>query len=622
MQRLLLFLVFLLDTTAASAGEARHGFAYFGELKYPANMPHFDYVNPNAPKGGTVRVPFVGTFNNLNLYVDKGILQWDVAGRAYVGGGALVLEPLMRASEDELRSYYGRLAKTIEIAEDYSWVKYTLRKIAKWHDGEAVTVDDVIWTYNAIKDRGSPQWKSRLQSIDRIEQTGQWSFKFHFADSAVKNPQLILQTAGFVPYPKHFWETRKFDATTVEPPLGNGAYKIHEVDPGRKITFERVANYWARDLNVTTGYYNFDRLEVIYFFNKSVMLQALRAGALDYFRDEVESDFATEYDFAGYRSGLFNKATYTMGYSYGMHLGIVLNQRRAPFDDVLVREALTLAYNFEWANRVYWYGGMTRNSSYFSRSGMQAQHLPSGAELALLEPFKDQLPPRVFTQSVTLPENHAFGRNRLALQRADTLLKDAGWVVEDFKRVHDVTKTPLRFEIFVSRNDHERLLVPFVDNLKRLGIDAVLRKVESNLLTNRMRTFDYDAMVAKMYTFNPPSPERLRSHFTSAYADTDNMMNYAGIKNTVVDALVQKVINSTTETQMQVAGRALDRVLFWNFYVIPDGHPKGRHIVFWDRIDHPPLGAEHMNWTGFPYLWWFDKDKSAAVDAGLEANKL
>ena len=616
----LALLIGLIILTPATAGEPRHGFSYFGDLKYSSDAAHFDYVNPHAPKGGIARLPFVGTFNNLNIYVDKGVLQFDVAGRPGLGGGALVLEPLMRASEDELSSYYGRLAETIEIADDYSWVEYTLRKIAKWHDGRPVTVDDVIWTFDAIKDRASPQWKNRLKIIDRVERTGEWSFRFHFIETVEKNPQLILQTTGFVPYPRHYWENRDFDATTLEPPLGNGPYKIVEVDAGRKIAFERVPDYWARDLNVTAGHYNFDRYEVIYFYDKTVMLQALRAGVVDYTRDEVESDFATAYDFSGYHDGLFKKKTYTMGHSYGMHWAIVFNQRRAFFQDRRVREALTLAYNFEWANRVYWYDGLTRNNSYFARSGMQAKGLPSAAELMLLEPFREQLPARVFTDPVELPVGNASGRNRDNLKRADELLREAGWVIKDFERVHQDTGIPFKFEIVVWLNDQVRMAAPYVDNLKRLGIDAMIRRVELNLMTSRKRSFDFDTMVHKMYTFNIPSPARIRSQFTSAYADVENMENYAGIRNSVVDALVERIIDARTEAEMQTAGQALDRVLLWNFYAIPDGHPRGRHIVYWDRFGHPPLGAEHMKWTGWPYLWWFDEAKSAAVDAGIKAD--
>lgn len=615
MRRLLAWGLCLLLPMSAAATEPSHGFSYFGDLKYPKDMPHFDYVNPHAPKGGVVRLSVVGTFNNLHPYVDKGIVAIFIDTRL----GGLLYEPLMRASQDELASYYGRLAETIEVADDYSWVSYKLREDAYWHDGKRVTVADVIWTFEAIKTKGSATLKSTYRDIVDLEQTGPWSFKFHFSETAEKTPQLIIQTASFAPLPKHYWETRKFDATTVEPPLGNGPYRIAEVDLGHKIVYERVADYWAKDLNVSVGHFNFDRIETIYFFDNTVMLQALRAGVVDYYRDQNESDFATAYDFDGYHKGLFKKETYTMGTSYGMHYGVVFNLRRDPFKDIRVREALTLAYNFEWANRVYWHSGMDRNNSYFMRSGMQAKGMPSEAELALLEPFRDQLPERVFTHAVPLPKNKPFGRNRETLLQADRLLREAGWVIKDLKRVNERTGEPLSFEFIVTLGDHERMLVPFVDNLKRLGIDTSLRKIESNLMVNRMRQYDFDASMRKIYTYKIPFPFRLRSHFTSQYADLPNMTNYGGIKNPVVDFLVEKVTQAGTEEEMNTAGKALDRVLLWNFYVIPEGHPVGRHLVYWDRFGHPPLGVEHMNWTGFPRLWWFDKERSARVDAGIAA---
>ena len=607
----------LAGAAGAAASAPSHGFAYFGELKYPKNMAYFAYANPAAPKGGTVRMPMVGTFNNLNPYVDKGILAVYVGTRL----GSLIFDPLMVAAEDELASYYGKLAAAIEVADDYGWVEYTLRDDAFWHDGRPVTVADVLWTFDAIKTKGSASWQSSYRHIVALEQTGPWSFKFHFSDTVEKTPQLIIQTAGFAPLPKHDWQERRFDATTIEPLLGNGPYRIGAVDVGHKIVLERVPDYWGRELAVNAGHFNFDRLEAIYFFDTSVMLQALRAGVVDYYRDQNESSFATAYDFPGYRRGLFKKETYTLGASYGMHYALVFNTRRALFQDIRVREALTLAYNFEWANRVYWHSGMDRNNSFFMRSGMQAKGLPSATELALLNPFRDDLPARVFTHPVTLPENAPFGRNRETLLKADALLREAGWVVEDFRRVNAQTGAPLAFEMVVTYSDHERMLVPYVDNLKRLGIHATLRKIESNLMINRLRNYDFDTTMRKFYTFKIPYPARMRSQFASQYADPPNMTNYAGIKNPVVDILVEKVVGASTEAAMNAAGRALDRVLLWNFYMIPDGHPVGRHLVYWDRFGHPPLGVEHMNWTGFPHLWWFDAARSARVDAGIAALK-
>ena len=595
----------------------QHGFSHFGHLKYPKDMPHFDYANPDAPKGGVVRVPMVGTFNNLNPYVDKGILVVFLDPRL----GGLLYEPLLVKSEDELASYYGKLAQTVEVAHDYSWVAYTLRKNAYWHDGTPVTVADVLWTFDAIKTKGAASWKSSYRDIVRIEQTGSWSFKFHFSETVERTPHLVIDTGVFSPLPKHYWEGRQLDTTIVAPPLGNGPYRIAAVDLGHKMVLERVPDYWGKDVNVNVGHFNFERIEAIYFFDTSVMLQALRAGVLDYYRDQNESDFATAYDFSGFDNGLFKKETYTMGESYGMHHAVVFNTRRPLFQDIRVREALTLAYNFEWANRVYWHDGMERNNSFFMRSGLQAKGMPSQPELDLLMPYRDELPDRVFTHPVPLPRNTPFGRNRETLLEADRLLREAGWIVTDFERVDADTGAPFRFEVVVSTGDYERMLVPFVDNLKRLGIHATLRKIENNLMVNRLRNYDYDATMRKFYTYKIPFPYRIRGQFTSQYADLPNMMNYAGITNPVVDALVEKIVQARTEQEMNTAGRALDRVLLWHFYMIPDGHPVGRHLVYWDRFGHPPLGVEHMNWTGFPRLWWIDEARSARVAAGIAALK-
>lgn len=608
---LLGLIVFVAGETLA--GEPSHGFAYFGEPKYPKDMEHFDYVNPDAPKGGTVRVSAVGSFNNLNPFADKGTLAGYMDPRIF----SITHERLMMQADDELATYYGRLAETIEVADDFSWVAYTLRKNAYWHDSVPVTMDDVLWTFDAYKNMASLSWRSAFRDIERIEQTGPWSFRFYFTESAEKTRQLIIQTASFTPLPKHYYEHHDINVTTMEPPLSNGPYRIVKVDSGHKVVFERVKDYWAKDLGNTQGMYNFDRLDLTYFFDENVMLQAFRAGVFDYYREQNEKNFHTEYDFVGRREGLFKAETYTMGGAYGMHYSVALNTRKALFKDIRVREALVLAYNFEWANRVFWHNGMERNNSFFIRSGLRATGLPSKEELALLEPFRDQLPERVFTKPVSLPKNEPFGRNRDTLLQADALLREAGWVMKDFVRVNEKTGESLTFDFVISRTDFELMLTPYVDNLKRLGIHTELRKVENNLMVNRLRNYNFDATIRKFYSFNVPLPARMRGQFTSQYVDPPNMTNYAGIKNPAVDFVVEKILGASTEQEMNTAGQALDRILLWNFYVIPDGHPIGRHACYWDRFGHPPLGAEHMRWSGFPNLWWIDEQKNARVNAGI-----
>ncbi len=595
------------------AREPAHAYAYFGEAKYPKGFEHFDYVNPDAPKGGVVRVGAIGTFNNLNPFVDKGILALYTDPRIF----SLTHEPLMASSEDELATYYGRLAETIEVAEDYRWVEYSLDERATWHDGKPVTVEDILWTFDVYKKRASAGWRNAYSDVERIEKTGSSSFKFHFAESAEKSSHLIILTASFTPLAKHYYKDHQVDSTTLEPPLGNGPYMVTEVKPGFEIVFTRVPNYWARDLNFNRGTHNFDQIRLIYFMDENVMIQALKAGEFDWHFEQNEKAFHTAYDFVHRRSGIFKAETHILGQSYGMHFAVVLNSRRELFQDIRVREALTLAYNFEWANRVFWHNGLRRNNSYFVRSGLQALGLPSKEELAILEPFRDQVPERVFIQPPELPKNNPFGRDRGALRKADRLLNEAGWVIRDLRRVNAETGELFDFEFVVSMPHFEQMLTPYKENLQRLGIETKIRKVENTLMANRLRYYDYDATIRKIYTFDRPLPDRLRAQFSSSYVDQPNLINYPGIRNPVVDFLVEKIAHASSEEEMTNAGRALDRVLFWNFYVIPDGHPLGRHLCYWDRFGHPALGAEHMRFHGFPNLWWVDDKKSARVNAGI-----
>ena len=607
-----LLCMLLLAAPLSWSREPSHGFSYFGDLKYPEDVPHLGYANPDARKGGRVHMSGIGTFTNLNVYADKGNQIVWVDPRW--GLGSFIHDPLLRKSEDELATYYCLLAENVEVHDDYAWVKFKLREDAHWQDGTPITMEDVVWTFDTIRRDGSIRWRQLYRDIDRLEQIDDWSFKFHFKDTAEKTPQVIMQTVTFTPQPKHYWESRQIGETTMAPPMGNGPYFIESVMPGYKVVFKRDENYWAKDLNLNIGHFNFDYIELTYYFDKKVMLQAMRAGEIDWWFEENEKDFATAYDFQGYHDGRFVKETYKMGFAYGMHWGVILNTRKPPLDDIRVREALTLAYNFEWANRVFWHEGMNRNNSFFIRSGLRSSGPPSAEELAMLEPFRGQIPERVFTEPVELPKSSGFGRNRDTLQKADALLKEAGWIIKGFERVSVETGERMSFDFVISSRDHERMLVPFAENLKRLGIDAVLRRVEGTLMTNRLRTYDYDATIRKVYTWKLPNAVAMRSQFTSQYADLPNMRNYPGIKNPAVDYLIEKIARADSEATMNKLGRVLDRVLLHSYYVIPDGHPVGRHVTHWNRIMHPPLGAGHMNWHGFPTLWWWNGDEETTVE--------
>lgn len=612
------FLLAIVAFPPASAAPPSHGISYFGDLKYPKDFPHFDYANPDAPKGGRMRTlgmtgaALAGTFNNLHPYVDKGTSASGI-------GPGFIYDALMIKSQDELASYYGNLAESVEVAGDYSWVAYTLRQNAYWHDGVPLTVEDVIWTFETLKTQGSLGWKAGLKDIIDVEKIGPRSLRFNFSESAEKTPQLAIQTTSIAILPKHYWANRRFNETTLDPPLGSGPYRIKTVDPGHRIVYERVEDYWGKDVNVNIGAYNFDEIEFIYFFDKNLVLQAIKADVIDYKREFLMGDFATAYDFWGVDRGLFIRERLKLGKCYGMNESIAFNTRKEKLKDIRVREALTIAYDFEWSNRVLWHDARNRNDSYFIGTGMVARGLPSSAELELLEPFRGQIPERVFTEAFTLPVSEGHGRNRDALRRADALLNSAGWVVKDFKRVHEETGEPLTLEFITSQMAYLRMLLPYVESLERLGIEAKATRVEINQLGNRLRKFDFEGRVEMIWFDDIPVPAWMRSHFLSRYVDEPYMTNYSGINDPAVDDLVEKVLGATTIEEMNTAGRALDRVLLWGFYLVPIGYPKGRCFAYWDRFGYPP--PETMTWNGWPHLWWLDEEKSARVDAGIAAAK-
>ncbi|MEE8398205.1 MAG: extracellular solute-binding protein [Desulfobacterales bacterium] len=606
-----LILLSAVGIAPAFAREPSHGIAYFGDLKYPKDFPHYDYVNADAPKGGKISEAVIGTFNNLHPYVSKGIPAICVNISCM-----LIYDTLMKWSDDELYSAYGNLAETIELADDYSWAAFTLRDSAYWHDGMPVTVEDVIWTFNTIKAEASIGWKSAYVDILSIERTGPRSFKFHFNKAAPKTPQLAMQIASFIPLPKHYWEGRTFNATTLEPPLGSGPYRIKEVDAGHKIVYERVEDYWGKDLNVNTGHYNFDLIKYIYFLDRNVVVQAHKSHTFDYRIEYDSKDWTTAYDFEGYRRGLFKKSIRKLKIPHGMRWGILFNSRDAKLSDIRVREALILAFDWEWENRVLFHGANKRNNSYFLGSAMETTGLPSANELELLAPYRDELPERVFTEPFNLPIGSGYGRHRDALLRANELLEESGWIIKDFKRINKHTGEPFFLDMLAKYPGEDRLMLPFADSLKRLGIASRIRMIEISQATNRMRNYDFEATLWGYWQNDIPSANTMRSRFSSSNADRLDMTNYAGIKIPAVDALTETIIAADSMEKLSAAGRALDRILLWNFYIIPGGYPAGFRTVYWDRFGYPSEDAG-MKGTGYHHLWWFDAVKSARVDAGI-----
>ncbi|MDP7595295.1 MAG: extracellular solute-binding protein [Pseudomonadales bacterium] len=606
-RRLKLFpFVFVASLCVATqaAGEVSHGLSYYGDLKYPADFTHLDYVNPDAPKGGSLTYPRGGTFNSLNPFIRKGSKPTGMT----LTSGELVYERLMYKSTDEPASFYGNLAAKVELAADYSWITFFLRPQARWHDGNRITAKDVVFTFERIKELGSPALKSAYRQIVSAEETGAGQVTFHFKNSrSAKDAQTI---AGMLVIPEHYWRDRNFDETTLEIPIGSGPYRIVELDPGRKIVYQRVEDYWGKDLPVNKGRHNFDRITYDYFGDPSVIHEAHKSGAVDARIEMVSKNWALLYDFPAVKEGLFIKELIKVESPHGINQGLTFNLRKPKFQDVRVREALSLAYNFEWSNRVLYHDFYRRNVSFFDGTDMASSGLPSAAELELLKPFRDQIPTRVFTEEFRPAVGKARGYPRENLLRALELFEQAGWVVRDNQMVNAETGEPFTVELLMVAAALVRTMIPFKAALNRLGIKARVQLTEVSLYRYRLGEFDFEMTTAFWRTSFQPGL-RLRTFFGSATADTKFTYNQAGITDPAVDALIMKVIMSRSRPQLVTAARALDRVLLWNFYAIPGYVPPGSRFVYWDKFDRPERGPLYS--SGFPDTWWENKDKAARL---------
>jgi microcin C transport system substrate-binding protein len=585
----------------ASAAEPAHGVSMFGELKYGPDFAHFDYVNPNAPRGGEMVESAIGSFDSLNPFILKG---------TPAAGVALIFETLTTGNLDEPFSEYGLLAETIEMPEDRSWVAFTLRPNARWHDGQPITVEDVVWTFEALKEKGHPFFRAYYANIASAEQDGERRIKMIFDGTVNRELPLI---AGQMPVlPKHYFEGRDFEKTTLEPPLGSGPYRIKSVDPGRSISYERVPDYWGWDLPVNRGRFNFDEIRYEYFRDANVALEAFKAGVYDVRIENTSKLWATAYTGPAIEAGRIELEEIPHERGTGMQ-AFVMNTRRAPFDDPKVREALGYAFDFEWTNKNLFYGQYERTESFFSNSELAATGLPGDAELELLEPFRDQLPEEVFTAEYEAPATDGSGNNRRNLRTALQLLNEAGYTVEGGK-LRNAQGKALNFEILLVSPAFERVVLPFRKNLERLGIDVSVRTVDPAQYQNRIDGFDFDMIVGSFGQSLSPGNEQ-RDFWGSAAADVQGGRNLIGIKNPVVDALVDKIIQAPSREALIAATRALDRVLLWNHYVIPQWHIRTTRIAYWDKFERP---AEDPKYGVDLMTWWIDEDRVAEVEAEQE----
>lgn len=599
MLRALVFALALLVAAPALAQTAQDGIALHGAPKYPPDFTHFDYVNPDAPKGGTLHLASIGTFDTVNPFTLKGVAA---------DGAGMVFDTLMTQSMDEPFSEYGLLAQSVTVAPDHTWVSYKLRPEARFQDGKPVTADDVIFSFNTLRDKGHPFYRSYYKDVVKAEKTGPETVRFVFRDGA--NTELPLIMGQLPVFEKTDWKNKDFAATTLTPIIGSGPYKIESMQPGRSITYVRVKNWWGANLPVNKGRYNFDRIAYDYYRDSTVSLQAFFAGRYDFRAENIAKNWALAYNTPAVQQGLIKRQEIKNELPAGMQ-GFIFNIRRPLFQDVRVREALNDAFDFEWANKNLAYGAYKRTTSYFENSELAATGLPSPAELKLLNPFRAQLPPELFTKPFALPVSDGSGEDRDNLRAAAALLKQAGWTIQNGV-LTNAKGQPFTFEIIDDEPAFTRWIEPFLSNLRRLGIQATFRIVDTSQYQNRLDNFDFDMTVSVFPQSLSPGNEEF-DFWGSSRANQKGSRNLIGVHDPVVDALLQKLVHADSREDLVTACRALDRVLSWQYYLIPNWYIGSFRIAYWDKFGQPKIAPPYG--LAVADTWWIDPAKAAKIDA-------
>jgi microcin C transport system substrate-binding protein len=592
--------------TASGEPAWRHALSLFGDIKYPADFKHFDYVNPDAPKGGVARMISIGTFDNFNLAVAG--VKGSIAPAA-----ALIYETLMTRSQDEVAAEYGLLAEAAAHPDDFGWVIYRLRKEARWHDGKPVTPEDVIFSFDALK-KYSPMYSSYYRHVVKTEKTGERDIKFTFDSPGNRELPTIV---GELPVlPKHYWEgtdsegrKRDISATSLEKPLGSGPYRIKEFVAARSVKLERVKDYWGAKVPAQVGQNNFDEMRFEFFRDNLVALEAFKADQADWITENSAKQWATAYDFPAIAEKRVVKEEFPINDS-GRMQGFVLNLRRDQFKDARLRRAFNYAYDFEEMNKQLFYGQYKRINSYFEGTELASSGLPEGEELQVLETVRDKVPAEVFTAPYVNPVGGNPEAVRANLRESARLLKEAGFEVRDRKLVDSAGK-PVTVEILVQDPSAERIALFYKPSLERIGVTTSIRVVDDAQYQNRLRSFDFDVIMDLWGQSLSPGNEQ-REFWGSQAADQPGAKNTIGIKNPAVDALIDKVIFAKDRGALVAATKALDRVLLWNFYVVPQFTYGFSRYARWDRFSHAEPMPKYGR-SGLPSLWWFDADKAARI---------
>ncbi len=618
--RVIVCLLLLLILTPQARGESgpvtrSHALAVLGQPALPANFPNFPYVNPDAPKGGSVTLGNVGTFDSFNPFILRGTAAFGLVNPWVIlpggsGSGTTVghiWEGLLTGSADEGSVAYGHLAETIELPADKMWVAFELRPEARFSDGTPVTAEDVAWTYRTLLTQGRPSFRIQYADVLDVVVESPRRVLFHFKSN--QNRDLPLLVGGLPVLPKHFFDGRDFSRPLTDAPIGSGPYRIAGFELGRSVTYVRNPGWWAANRPTGKGTNNLDRVKIEYFRDGTVAMEGFKAGQIDVRSENISKNWATAYDFPAVKAGQVVKQNFPHHLPNGIQ-GYAMNTRRAVFANRLVRQAMAEVFDFEWSNKTLFYGAYTRTNSYFSNSDLASAGLPTDGELALLEPYRASLPDALFKSGFSLPVTDGSGNNREQLRRALDLLREAGWSVKDRKLV-DANGRQMSFTILIDEPSLERPSLPYAQTLQKLGIDARVRVVDPAQYQRLTDDFDFD-MVMIVYAQGDVPGNELRDYFSCAAAKAQGSMNVTGACDPAVDALIERMVTAQDRPTLRIAGRALDRVLLWNWYLVPNWGSLEFHVAWWDRFGRPDKPIR----DGFSFdTWWVDPTKAATIDA-------
>jgi microcin C transport system substrate-binding protein len=576
-------------------GEAQviesHAISMHGEPKYPADFSHFEYVNPNAPKGGTLTMYAIGTYDTFHRYAQR--------GNAAVGSADLY-DTLLTASEDEVDVYYGFIAEKVEYPTDYTWIVFHVNPQARFQDGTPITAEDVVFSFYKFYNEGVPQFKQYYKNVEKAEVLGPYQAKFSLKEG---NKELLISLGGLRILPKHYWEEKDFSQPSTEVPLGSGPLTVSDYKIGQYIIYKRLENYWARDLPVMKGQMNFDSIRYDYYRDETVAFEAFKAGEYDLRQENIAKNWATQYTGPQFEKGYIIKEEIPHEIPIGMQC-LVFNIQRPIFNDRRVRMALNYALDFEWLNKNLFYDQYTRTRSFFQNTKYEAKGLPSQEELNILEPFRGKIPEEVFTKEYNPPKTDGTGNIRDQIRQALRLLKEAGWEIKDKRLVNVETNEPFEFELLLDSPSMERIAIPMQKNLERMGITMNIRVVDDTQFINRLRSRDFD-MISGYYSTDHYPTSNLKIVWRSDYLDYT--YNTAGVQDAVVDALVDGIeASQNNEAALLHYGRAFDRVLTWNHYVIPEWHISKFRVAYWNKFSRPEIRPKYS--LGI-YTWWVDPEK-------------